>query len=190
MSSRIPAETAEAVAMLFRAEAADLFSYACTLPNVRRPDAEDLVQITFQAAAMAWERQLRASDLESRRRWLYRVLRHKAIDQWRSYGSRWSPSEQMDRAAGPPQQTHRDAVCSIALQHCWEMIRMMPEARQRVAFLKWGEDWSTAEIAELMGIKQSTVRVHLKLARDELMAAVGPQISFADSDDDTYEEMA
>ena len=63
---------------------------------------------------------------------------------------------------------------------------MMPKTRQRIAFLKWGEDWSSAEIAELMGISQSTVRAHLKLARDEL-AAIRPQIPFADSGDDTDE---
>jgi predicted ArsR family transcriptional regulator len=43
----------------------------------------------------------------------------------------------------------------------------MPEARQRAAFLKRIEGWSSAEIAELLGISQSTVRAHLKLARDE-----------------------
>ena len=109
MVSRIPAETAEAVATLFRAESSGLFGYACTLPNVNRSDAEDLVQVTFQAAALAWEHPLRALDQESRRRWLYRVLRNKAIDQCRTYGSRWSSSDQIDRAPGPPQETYRDA---------------------------------------------------------------------------------
>jgi RNA polymerase sigma-70 factor (ECF subfamily) len=70
------------------------------------------------------------------------------------------------------------------------MIRMMPESRQRIAFLKWGEDWSSAEIAKLMGISQSTVRAHLKLARDELRVAIGSQILFDDSDDDTDEGVA
>lgn len=190
MGSRIPAVTAEAVATLFRAEAPGLFRYARTLPNVSPSDADDLVQETFRAAAMAWEQQLCALDQESRRRWLYRVLRNKAIDQWRTYGSRWSSSEQVDRATGPPHETDRNALSSIALQRCWDMIRMMPESRQRIAFLKWGEDWSSAEIAKLVGISQSTVRAHLKLARDELTVAIGSQISFDDSGDDTDEGVA
>lgn len=66
----------------------------------------------------------------------------------------------------------------------------MPKARQRVAFLKWGEEWSSAEIAELLGITQSTVRAHLKLARDELAEEMGSQIPFADSGDDTDEGVA
>ena len=186
MSSRIPSETAEAVATLFRAEASGLFRYACTLPNVNRSDAEDFVQVTFQAAAVGWE-QLSVLDPESRRKWLYRVLRNKSIDQWRTYGSRWSSLEQIDKTAGPPQQTDRAALCSLTLEQCWDRIRMMPDVRQRVAFLRWGEDWSSAEIAELMGISQSTVRGHLKVARDELTVVIGSQVPLGDFDDDTDE---
>jgi hypothetical protein len=38
-----------------------------------------------------------------------------------------------------------------------------------------------------LGISQSTVRVQLKLARDELAEAIGPEIPFADTGDDTDE---
>jgi RNA polymerase sigma-70 factor, ECF subfamily len=181
--NQIPAETAEAMAALFRAEARGLFGYASTLPNVTKPDAEDLVQVTFQEAALAWER-LGSLDEETRRKWLYRVLRNKAIDQWRAHGSRQSSWEQIDTAVSPALGTYRAALSSIALQRCWDMIKLMPQARQRIAFLKWGEEWSSAEIARLMGISQSTVRGQLKLARDELAVAVGPQVPFAEDDAD------
>jgi RNA polymerase sigma-70 factor (ECF subfamily) len=59
----------------------------------------------------------------------------------------------------------------------------MPPVRQRVAFLKWGEDLSCAEIAELLGITSSTVRAHLKRARDELTQEVGPEIPFTATSD-------
>jgi RNA polymerase sigma-70 factor (ECF subfamily) len=185
MANRISAESADAVAALFRAEARELFGYACTLPNVSRSDADDLVQVTFQAAAMEWEQKLCGLDHEARRKWLYRVMHYKAIDQWRGDKSRWRYSQQADSAARSAQETDHSALCSVALERCWDKIRRMPEARQRVAFLKWGEEWSSAEIAELMGITESTVRVQLKLARDELKAAIGPQVPFIDSGDDT-----
>lgn len=60
----------------------------------------------------------------------------------------------------------------------------MPQVRQRVAFLKWGEEWSSAEIADLLGISQSTVRAHLKLARDELAEELGSEVSITDTGDD------
>lgn len=169
------------------AESAGLFGYARTLPKVSHSDAEDLVQVTFQAAAMKWEQSLRSLDEESRRRWLYRVLRNKAIDQWRTGGSRLVFSEQLESASGPQHETYRNALSSIVLQRCWDRIAKMPETRQRVAFLKWGEEWSSAEIAELLGISQSTVRVHLKLARDELAEGIGPEIPFTDTGDDLDE---
>lgn len=56
MSDRISPEAADGVKGLFPTEAAGLFGYALTLPGVSRPDAEDLVQVTFQAAAVEWER--------------------------------------------------------------------------------------------------------------------------------------
>jgi RNA polymerase sigma-70 factor (ECF subfamily) len=187
VGDQISAEAAEAVERLFRAEATGLFRYACTLPAVSRSDAEDLVQVTFHAAAVEWERRLCRLDEESCRRWLYRVLRNKAIDQWRGFVSRWLSLESIDAVPVPPRDTHHDALCSIALERCWAKIAKMPALRQRVAFLKWGEDWSTADIASLLGITQSTVRVHLKLARDELAEVVGPEVPFTDSGDFTDE---
>lgn len=184
MADRISREAAGAVDRLFRAEAAGLFGYARTLPNVSRSDAEDLVQVTFQAAAMAWEGKLRSCDPESRRRWLYRVLRNKAVEQWRVGGSRLVPSERVESASAYPQETSRSALSSIVLDRCWDRIAKMPEARQRVAFLRWGEEWSSAEIADLLGISQSTVRAHLKLARDELAEELGPEVSITDAGDD------
>jgi DNA-directed RNA polymerase specialized sigma24 family protein len=93
VGSQISPEAAQALACLFRAESRGLFRYACTLPGVCQPDAEDLVQVTFQAAAESWGK-LRFLDEESRRRWLYRVLQKKAVDRWRSVGSREARYEQ------------------------------------------------------------------------------------------------
>jgi RNA polymerase sigma-70 factor (ECF subfamily) len=190
VSDRISPEAADGVEGLFLAEAAGLFGYALTLPGVSRPDAEDLVQVTFQAAAVEWERRLCLLDEESRRRWLYRALRNKAIDQWRSGASRRLSPESVETASGALRETHHEALCSIVLQRCWDRIAKMPAARQRVAFLKWGEDWSSADIADLLGITQSTVRAHLKLARDELAEEVGPEVPFTASGDDTHARAA
>lgn len=190
MGSRISPETAKAVAVLFESEASSLFSYACTLPGVSPSDAEDLVQVTFQEAAIKWEQCLCSLDQESLRRWLYRVLRNKTIDQWRKYGSRRASLDRLETVSGPVEETYRNALFSITLQRCWEKIGTMPEARQRVAFLKWGEDWSSAEIAEFLGISVSTVRGHLKRARDELAVTIGPDAPFADSEESPGEGVA
>jgi RNA polymerase sigma factor (sigma-70 family) len=185
VGGRISAETAAAVAEFFRAESRGLFGFACTLPNVGRFSAEDLVQMTFQVAAVEWEQTLCRLDQETRRRWLYGVLRNKAIDQWRTVGSRWVLTELAENRPVPLQGTYHRALSSIVARRCWARIAKMPEVRQRVACLRWGEEWSSGEIAELLGISQSTVRAHLKAARDELAAEIGPEVPIADSGDDT-----
>jgi RNA polymerase sigma-70 factor (ECF subfamily) len=148
------------------------------------------VQVTFHAAAVEWERTLSSLNDDSRRKWLHRVLRNKAIDQWRATTSRQLPLEQLERTTGPREETFRNALSSIILQRCWERIANMPPARQRVAFLVWGEEWTCAEIAGVLGVSPSTVRAHLKLARDELADVIGPDVPFADSDDDSGEGVA
>lgn len=187
----ISGEAAAAVERLFLAEADGLFGYACTLPGVSRSDAEDLVQVTFYAAAVEWDRRLRPADEESRRRWLYRVLRNKAIDQWRATtASRRVSPETVEAMPLAYQETHDEALYSITLERCWDRITKMPEIRQRVAFLKWGEDWSSADIAAQLGITQSTVRAHLKRARDELAQEIGPEALFAEPADGKDEGVA
>jgi len=181
VGSRISPKAAKQVAALFEAEASSLFGYARTLPGVSSADAEDMVQVTFHEAAMRWEEFLFSLDQESVRRWLHRVLRNKTIDQWRKNGSRRAPLEQLESCGGPPDETYTKALFSITLKQCWKKIATMPETRQRIAFLAWSEGWSRAEIAGLLGIKQSTVRVHLKHARDELAALVGPDVAFVDA---------
>lgn len=181
-------EAADAVKLLFLTEAERLFGYACTLPGVSHSDAEDLVQVTFYAAAVEWERRLSGFDDESRRKWLHRVLRNKAIDQWRSAASRSLPLESIEASPTELRETHHEALCSIALQRCWDRIARMPTMRQRVAFLRWGEDLSCADIADLLGIAPSTVHAHLKRARDELSEEIGPEVPFtsgADIDEET-----
>lgn len=117
-SRRIPPEVWDEVGGLYRAEAARLLGYACTVPGVSRSDADDLVQMTFQDAAIAWERQLSLLDHEARRRWLFRVLRNKAIDQWRAFGSRLVLSDRVDDLTGCREDPYSRAADSAVLRSC------------------------------------------------------------------------
>ncbi|WP_165495100.1 RNA polymerase sigma factor [Actinomadura roseirufa] len=166
---------------LFKAESPGLFRYALTIPSVSRADADDLVQATFQDAVLAWEEKLSCWTGERRRKWLFQVLRNKAIDQWRKDRHVCSASELIEGTAASFQDTSHRALSNIALRRCWSVIKLMPPVRQRVAFLRWGEDWKPREIAALLGISQDTVRAHLKRARDALAVQVGPQVPFIDS---------
>ena len=172
----ISGEDAAEISRLFRETSADLHAYACTLPNVDRYMADDLVQDAFRAATAAWGN-LAKRDNEGRRRWLFRVVRNKTIDQWRKErNTTTSPDPPEPRSTG---DTTVDRVLSAtALAKCWQAVQGMPPTRKKIAFLRWNEDWTSAEIASWLSISQDTVRGHLKVAREELTAQVGADVPF------------
>ncbi|WUI03908.1 RNA polymerase sigma factor [Spirillospora sp. NBC_00431] len=166
------------MASLFRAESPRLFAFACALTQGDRIRADDLVQQSFQAAALAWS-ELCTRDGNGKRAWLYRVLRNKEIDEWRVNRRLCSENDLEDGSdLGEVPDPSAQVLDLIAMQRCLALIAAMPPVRHRVAFLRWIEEWSVAEIAEQLAIDQSTVRGHLKKARDELLTDIGPQVSF------------
>ncbi|SER31358.1 RNA polymerase sigma factor [Actinokineospora terrae] len=175
MSPRIPDEAAKEVAELFRYTARDLHRYAFRLNRGDAASAEDQVQDAFQAAALAWPA-LRPLSAGRRRAWLFAVVRNKSIDTWRKSTGVESLTETGISTA--PEDTHYRAVHLILLERCWKLLLTMPTARFRVAYLRWHESMSTREIADHLGIAPSTVRVHIKHARDEIIANIGPDVPF------------
>ncbi|MGQ0775375.1 MAG: RNA polymerase sigma factor [Pseudonocardiales bacterium] len=136
-----------------------------------------MIQEVFHDAALAWDI-LGNSDLDRQRAWLFTVTKNKSISRWKA-NTRVEVGINLDFLPSGCDDTHDKALNSIALERCWDVLREMPLARYRVAYLRWHEQWSTREIAELFGIEQSTVRVHLKDARDLLVRAVGPDVLLA-----------
>jgi len=181
VTPRIPKRWATEVACLYTAVALDLTGFARKLVQGDVVRADDLVQDVFHEAALGWHR-IRRLDIGEQRAWLFSVARKKAISRWRASSllDVWADTETCTFGTD---DTHDKALNSIALARCWEVVKAMPPVRYRVAYLRWHEDWSPAEIGRLLNIAQSTVRVHLKNARDELQRAVGADVTFlADSD--------
>lgn len=167
------------IEILFRAESEALFRHACAISEVDHSKAEDLVQTTFVAAIDNWSR-LSLLDPEQRRQWLHTVLKNKAIDQWRKGRRLRLMDEYEETGEQALLDTAHQVLCAVALDQAWEVITWMPRQRQKVAFLCWNEGWSPREVADWLGITQNTVRSHLKLARDQLLKAVGAATPFID----------
>lgn len=178
MTRRISEEIAAEVERLFIAVAPELFCFARRIVQGDYAHAEDLVQEVFHDAALAWKI-LGARDVGLQRAWLFKTLKNKAISRWKA-DVRVIVGIDFDDGTCDGSDTHDKALNSIAVERCWEVLRGMPFARYRVAYLRWHEEWSTHEIAQFLKIKQSTIRVHLKNARDELMTVVGPDVFFVD----------
>jgi RNA polymerase sigma-70 factor (ECF subfamily) len=106
-------------------------------------------------------------------------LVNKAVDTWRRIG-RIDVTDTLDGLdrPGDADETYTRAACSLAWARAFEIIQQMPPMRHHVVCLRWIVGWSTAEISIELGIQQTTVRVHLKNARDTLIAAIGPDVPF------------
>ena len=188
---RISPREAEELAACFRAYARDLFGYACVLTRRDRAMAEDLVQAAFEAAAEAWHV---LGDLteEQRRGWLWRMLASIAVDGFRRetafrdrlpriealYQKIQAPPEQAPPEQAPPEQV----LSSIALERCWRFIQGLPQRQHAVALLRWKLDMKESEIAQVLGMDEKTVSVHLYRVRRKLLLQVGTDHPF-DGDD-------
>jgi RNA polymerase sigma-70 factor (ECF subfamily) len=164
--------------VLYRATAASLFIRARLLAQGDRQQAEDLVQDTFVAALLGWDKvgELRP---QAQQRWLFAVLVNKAVDTWRRIG-RIEVTDTFDGLdePGAADETYTRAACSMAWQRAFEIIQQMPPMRHHVVCLRWIAGWSAAEISIELRIQQATVRVHLKNARDTLITAISPDVPF------------
>ena len=184
---RISPREAEELAACFRAYARDLFGYACVLTRRDRAKAEDLVQAAFEAAAEAWHV---LGDLteEQRRGWLCRMLASIAVDGFRretAFRDRLPRIEalyQKIQADHPEQAPPEQTLSSIALERCWRIIEGLPQRQHAVALLRWQLDMKESEIAQVLGMNEKTVSVHLYRVRRKLLLQVGTDHPF-DGDD-------
>lgn len=180
----ITARTAKEVEDLFRAEAPALFKRARVLTRGDRDAAEDLVQEVFEAAAIENWGTVGPLGAEDRRRWLFRVLMHKAVDRWRKE-KRMLLDPFILNSELTSQTTDGDPATmvldSIAVEQIWKEMKIMPPAQYRVAYLDWACGWTTREISGALGIAESTVRVHRRNAVQTLRRLL---VSLIDDDAD------
>ncbi|MFF0205853.1 RNA polymerase sigma factor [Streptomyces sp. NPDC005017] len=182
MTPRVPPEHWGEIEDLYRRFRDGMVNYATRLLDGEPHLAHDLVQETFKAAALRWDTlQLRGES--GQRAWLYRVLRNKVYDRWRSTGRCALGGLDEERAADL--DTPRTAVSNVLLQMCWKVIDGMPRSQRRVALLKWHGEWTNGEIGGHLGITESTVRVHLRNARRTLTAELGDEVVFPSEWEDT-----
>jgi len=164
--------------VLYRATAPSMFIRARLLAQGDRQQAEDLVQDAFVAALRSWDK-VGVLRPEAQQRWLFTVLVNKAVDTWRRIGriDVIDTFDDLDQP-GAADETYTRAACSMAWQRAYEIIQQMPPMRHHVVCLRWIAGWSAAEISNEFGIRQVTVRVHLKNAKDTLITAIGPDVPF------------
>jgi RNA polymerase sigma factor (sigma-70 family) len=149
-----------------------LFGHACVRTHGDRDLASDLVQDTFEAAAVAWA-VLREHPSGRQRAWLLGTLAHKDISGLRRTAAfRRRQPEIHARYQAAAADTEAQALNAIALARAWEIIDGMPPRQKEVALMRWRDRMRAGEIAAALGIAEGTVHAQLHGARRKLVAGL------------------
>jgi len=115
-----------------------------------RADAEDLVATALAKAWLAWDR---VSTRESPDAYVRRILVNEHHSLWRRSFKRreHSTDEVPDRGTESPDYDDRDRVL-------WDFVGTLPRKQRAVVVLRYYEELSEAETAEVLGVSIGTVK--------------------------------
>jgi RNA polymerase sigma-70 factor (ECF subfamily) len=166
----LPLETARQVRAEFqrlvREHAPALFRLAIRL-GARRDDAEDLVQETFLRAWRGIDRFRGEADV---RTWLYRILMNASRDRRRRKPFLRLPA---NGRAGPGVDPADDAARRDLLARVMAAVSCLPRRQQETLLLRVRGGLSYREIADVLGIREGVVKLHLVRARKKLLRRFG-----------------
>lgn len=151
---RLERETVEIMDQLGNAILRLAYSY---LHNME--DAEDILQetlIKFVTTKPVFENE------KHRKAWLLTVAANLAKNRIEYNRVRSSEELNEEIAGAAPEEEEDD------LSYVWEAVKKLPDNQREVIHLFYQEGYKTAEIANILGRKEVTIRSDLKRARDKL----------------------
>jgi RNA polymerase sigma-70 factor (ECF subfamily) len=153
--------------------------HLCRLLLADPHEAEDVAQEVFIKLLQTSQTETRAMAWEP---WLTRVAVNACHDRRRSGWWKWwrAPRQRADADGpsilDPPSQspTPEEEALSREARGCiWQAFRELPSRQQEVFVLRYLEGWSTAAVAEALGLSAGSVKQHLFRAVHRLRAAIG-----------------
>jgi RNA polymerase sigma-70 factor (ECF subfamily) len=160
---------------LYRRYVAQVYSFALYETRDHHA-AEDLTEQVFLSALAALPRfdERGDGDASTFRVWLFRIARNALANQRR--GLRRHPVAPIELAAGVA-ATDDPAAAAVQrdeLERAWTAIAALPEDRRRALLLRFVEEMSVGEIAQVMGRTDGAVRVLIHRALRSVSAALTP----------------
>ena len=138
------------------------------VPN--REDAEDVVQDTF---ARAWRHLARYDTSRPFAPWFFTILRNVARNA-RRWDRRWSMVTITDDAVSEYHLGSDDPVDWIdTAGRIHEALEQLPPMQRACLRLTRIEGFDSIEVANMLGVSDATVRVHVHRARTALRARLG-----------------
>lgn len=143
-----------------RHEGKRLVGLAYTLSGSRLA-AEDLVQEALIVAYRRWDEVSRLDDPGA---WVRRVVANRAVSLTRR---RISEAKGLARLAMQRQPVEMPVI-SAGTEHIWKEVRRLPKRQLQVVALRYFDQLTMAEIADVLGCSKETVNTHLRRARETL----------------------
>lgn len=112
--------------------------------------AEDLVQNAMAKLYLAWDR---VRDLEHRDAYVRRMVINEHTSWWRRRFRKAEVSVDL-----PPEQGCYDRYDDGTRGRLWEFVQSLPPKQRAVVVLRYYEEYSEAETAEVLGISVGTVK--------------------------------
>jgi RNA polymerase sigma-70 factor (sigma-E family) len=139
-------------------------------------DAQDAVQDALVAAYPRWGQLCARGTQEA---YVRRSIVNRHISIWRSFGRRERPvAEPSELEESAPAKDHASDLADA--QVAWRLCLTLPRVQRAAVVLRFYDDQSFAQIAEVLGCKESTARSHVRRA----LAALREQLEQGGDTDD------
>lgn len=130
-----------------------------------RSIAEDLAQEAFVSAHRRWEQVSKYDDPPA---WIRRVVANLAVSSVRRKVREVRALARLGQARGPSSRE-----IGAEDEGYWRAVRALPRRQAQCVALRYLEDRSIGDIATILELAPSTVRVHLHHARSTLARRLG-----------------
>lgn len=130
--------------------------------------AEDITQDAFLAAHKRWDR---IGAYEKPEAWVRRVVSNLSVS--------WFRTKVREAGALARLRLRDEYLPALPAEsaHFWKAVRALPKRQSQVIALHYLEDMAVADIAEVLGCAESTVKVHLHKGRERLARRLDEEVT-------------
>jgi len=159
---------------LYRKYVAQIYTFALYETRDHHA-AEDLTEQVFLNAlrGLSTFRELDAEEGRSTFRvWLFRIARNVLSNTRRTDRRRPTAPLELASAIAAPDDPAQAAIARDEAERVWRAVEQLPEERRRAVLLRFVEEMSAAEIGDILGRSEGSVRVLIHRA----LRAVGAEL--------------
>jgi RNA polymerase sigma-70 factor (sigma-E family) len=133
-------------------------------------DAEDVVQEALARALPRWDRISRVEDVDA---YVRRMVVNAHTSWWRKFRRRESPLPEIRESVVRDSAYLPSGLMPDQRAKLWTACQHLPEAQRTAVVLRYYEQLEYAEIAELTGVREGSVRARVSRGLAALRQSMG-----------------